>query len=233
MEPIIIKTKGATYIDNDRQALNPDRGEFRKAITELTDIVNNTKFNISEIIANSEITTTTVFTDITDSNNPIVVTDDIQNLSKGVLRQHTIQAMFTLPENYIIAQINIEKSTGNTVIYREDIVDNTIKFILDANIKLTVETEHVEPSTRYCTVTVRCTNENFDSYIDVSVTPNDIEGGAGDYNWCTYDVPLGTHQFTITAVGYKSKVIEITINENDLDSTKEVTFTLDPETTSS
>ena len=84
-----------------------------------------------------------------------------------------------------------------------------------------------EPTSEYCDVTFQCLNADFDSSIEVAVSPDDdIQGGLGDETSVMFSMPTGSYTYTVSALGYQDVTGSVTITSDDLGNSKTITFTM-------
>lgn len=84
-----------------------------------------------------------------------------------------------------------------------------------------------EPTSEYCDVTFQCLNADFDSSIEVTVSPDDdIQGGLGDETSVMFSMPTGSYTYTVSALGYQDVTGSVTITSDDLGNSKTITFTM-------
>ena len=148
MEPIITRNQGATYFDNDRNALQPDRGGYsdneyeqiiaqkngqiqllNEALTSATTALAGVKYAASVSVSNA----TVAFTNA----DAVDVTASLTNLATGVARNSVLTATITPAEGYEVTGVTVNNVSVT-------IAENAFELTLDNNKVIVIATAQVE-----------------------------------------------------------------------------------------
>lgn len=215
---VVIDSTNGTVIAGTFERLSKIKNNAVKIInlvTNVTDIVINGYPYVKPIITDDEITGYKLLIGdlVITINSDDTVTAQIQDTSRLLKFSDSAMVMIAegLAEGTEYKLVPVAEGDGAVI----DIVEVP-----------------PQPVGTMCTTTFTCLNENFDSQIEVTITPDDdIEGGMGDETHFICDIPVGTYSYVVTAQGYQAYSGDLTISQEDITTgTKTITFTLTAET---
>lgn len=150
MEPIITKHVGATYIDNDAQALKADRGgysdneyeqmlaakntqisELTLALQGATSALNGVKYNATISASHSTVIAKANGTDVTTA---------LTTIGTGVARETELEVTVTADEGYEISSVSVNGASVT-------LTEGKFTLTLNGNKTITVSTSAVVEST--------------------------------------------------------------------------------------
>ncbi len=147
MEPIITRNQGATYIDNDRNALHPDRGGYSD--NEYEQIISTKNGQIQELTtaltaANTALAAVKYAASVSVSNATVAftnadqvdVTTAVTTLNTGVARNSVLTVTVTPAEGYEVTGVTV----NNTSVTLDE---NAFELTLDNNKVIVVTTAQI------------------------------------------------------------------------------------------